>query len=167
MIEGTDDRRTAFQFDGSGVVYLVGTIASATYFLLFVAGTWIAWKRGYALWLPLALILYLPATISFVLTNMRYTITVQPLLLIFAGVAVEAALRRQSIPIAAGGMRAFDACVRRRTGDDCRRVADRARTIRIRRRLHGKGAGATRIDVRLPVFDEDDAAAAVRSTPYC
>jgi hypothetical protein len=94
VIEGTDDRRTAFQFDGSGVVYLVGTIASATYLLLFVAGTWIAWKRGYALWLPLALILYLPATISFVLTNMRYTITVQPLLLIFAGVAVEATLRR-------------------------------------------------------------------------
>jgi hypothetical protein len=44
--------------------------------------------------LPLALIPYLPATISFVLTNMRCTITQQPLLLIFVGVAVEAALRR-------------------------------------------------------------------------
>jgi hypothetical protein len=39
----------------------------------------------------LLLILYIPATISFVLTNMRYTTTVQPLLFIFVAVTIVAA----------------------------------------------------------------------------
>jgi len=92
VLEGDSDRRTAHQFPGSEIVYTVGMVASATYLLLFVVGAWLAWKRGYAIALPLALILYLPATISFVLTNMRYTITVQPLMLIFVAVALDEAI---------------------------------------------------------------------------
>ena len=56
------------------------------YLTFALLGAWIGWRRGYAVLLPLALILYIPATISFVLTNMRYTTTVQPLLLTFVAV---------------------------------------------------------------------------------
>ena len=90
VVQGTDDRRTAQQFEGGRFVYATATLASASYFLMFVCGAWIAWRRGYEVWLPLALIAYVPATIAFVLTNMRYTITVQPLMLVFGAVAIVA-----------------------------------------------------------------------------
>ena len=38
-------------------------------------------------------IAYVPLTICFVLTNMRYTITVQPLMFVFVAIAVAAALK--------------------------------------------------------------------------
>jgi len=37
-----------------------------------------------------------PLTICFVLTNMRYTITVQPLMVAFAGLAIDALLSRRT-----------------------------------------------------------------------
>lgn len=94
IVQGSEDRQTTQQFDRSRVVYLLATVVSGVIFTFFVAGIWLAWRRGYALWLPLALILYVPATIAFVLTNMRYTITVQPLVLTFAAVAVVELLSR-------------------------------------------------------------------------
>ena len=97
VIQGTDDRNTAQQFAHSRLVYFGGTLASTAYLLLFGVGAWLAWRRGYALWVPLALIAYIPATISFVLTNMRYTITVQPLLLMFVAVTLVALLERLGI----------------------------------------------------------------------
>jgi multisubunit Na+/H+ antiporter MnhF subunit len=90
VIMGSDDRGTAHQFDNSRVVYLLGTVASGGFFLLFLAGAWIGWRRGYAVTLPLFLIATLPASIAFVLINMRYTITVQPLILTFAAVSLLA-----------------------------------------------------------------------------
>lgn len=94
IIIGTDDLGTAQQFANSRLVYGVGTLLSSIYLALAVIGAWIGWKRGYAVVLPLALILYIPATISFVLTNMRYTTTVQPLLLILVAVTLVAAADR-------------------------------------------------------------------------
>lgn len=88
VIMGSDDRGTAHQFDNSRVVYLLGTVVSGAFFVLFLAGAWIGWRRGYAVALPLSVIATLPATIAFVLINMRYTITVQPLILIFAAVTL-------------------------------------------------------------------------------
>ncbi len=41
-------------------------------------------------------IVYVPMTICFVLTNMRYTVTMQPLMFVFVAVAVSAALRLDS-----------------------------------------------------------------------
>ncbi|MFM8533259.1 MAG: glycosyltransferase family 39 protein [Acidimicrobiia bacterium] len=94
VIVGTEDRGTAQQFDRSRIVYSAATVVSALYLLLAAIGTWIGWRRGYAVALPLALILYIPATIAFVLTNMRYTTTVQPLMLTFVAVTVVAAVDR-------------------------------------------------------------------------
>jgi hypothetical protein len=95
VILGTDDLGTAQQFDRSRVVYAAGTLLSSLYLALALLGAWIGWRRGYAVLLPLALILYIPVTISFVLTNMRYTTTVQPLLLTFVAVVVVAAADRR------------------------------------------------------------------------
>ena len=94
VIAGTSDVRTAQQFDRSRLVYTAGTVASATYALLLAAGVLVAWRRGASLGLPLLLILYVPATIAPVLTNQRYTVTVQPLAFIFVAVAVSALLER-------------------------------------------------------------------------
>lgn len=88
VIMGSDDQGTAHQFANSGWVYLAGTVVSGGFFLMFLAGAWIGWRRGYAVALPLFVIATLPATIAFVLINMRYTITVQPLILMFAAVVL-------------------------------------------------------------------------------
>ena len=95
VIIGTEDRSTAQQFDRSRFVYAAGTLLSSLYLALALLGAWIGWRRGYAVLLPIALILYIPATISFVLTNMRYTTTVQPLLLTFVAVVLVAAADRR------------------------------------------------------------------------
>jgi len=95
VIVGTEDRSTAQQFDRSRFVYAAGTLLSSLYLALALLGAWIGWRRGYAVLLPIALILYIPATISFVLTNMRYTTTVQPLLLTFVAVVLVAAADRR------------------------------------------------------------------------
>jgi len=88
IVQGSDDRQTTQQFAQGRFVYTAAAVASSTYFVLFLVGAWIAWRKGFAVWLPLALIAYVPATIAFVLTNMRYTITVQPLILMFVAVTV-------------------------------------------------------------------------------
>ena len=92
VIMGSEDQGTAHQFANSRLVYLLGTAVSATFFLLFLAGAWIGWRRGYAVLLPLALVAYIPATIAFVLINMRYTITVQPVIMMFVAVSLVAML---------------------------------------------------------------------------
>lgn len=92
IIRGTSDPMTTQQFARSRLSYGAGFALSAAYFTIFVAGAVIALRqRSPLLWL-LVPIAYLPATISFVLTNMRYTITVQPLMFVFVAVAVVTAL---------------------------------------------------------------------------
>ena len=97
IIMGSDDRGTAHQFAHSRLVYLAGTVVSGGFFLLFLAGAWIGWRRGYAVALHLVVIASLPATIAFVLINMRYTVTVQPVILMFVAVTIAAALERMGL----------------------------------------------------------------------
>ena len=94
IIVGTTDQGTAQQFANSRFVYGAGTLLSLCYLALALTGAWLGWRRGYAVGLPLTLIAYIPATISFVLTNMRYTTTVQPLLLILVAVTFVAVADR-------------------------------------------------------------------------
>ena len=75
-------------------MYAAGTIASGLYLVLFVSGMVISWRRGDPLGLPALLILSIPATLAPVLTNMRYTVTVQPLIFVFIAVALASAARR-------------------------------------------------------------------------
>jgi Dolichyl-phosphate-mannose-protein mannosyltransferase len=91
FIEGSDDLHTAQQFSGSGRVYGVAKAASIALIVLCVAGIWAARRRGAALALPLLIIAYIPATLAFVLTNMRYSITVQPFMFMFVAAALVSA----------------------------------------------------------------------------
>jgi len=102
VVADSGDLHTTQQFDRSRAVYAVATIASIAYLLFFAAGAVIAIRQRDRIGLPLLLILYVPATLAPVLTNMRYTVTVQPLVLMFVAVAVNA-LRRAASPAAALG----------------------------------------------------------------
>jgi len=108
VIRGTDDLATAQQFRWSRVVYGVGTALSVAYLVVFLAGVYVAYRRRSALLLLLVPIVYVPATICFVLTNMRYSVTVQPLMFVFVAVAMVAALNAQP----AGGTNARGASAR-------------------------------------------------------
>ena len=102
IVRGTDDVSTSQQFRGSALVYMVGTTLSIGYLVVFAAGVVIAWRRRSALLLFLLPIVYVPVTICFVLTNMRYTVTMQPLMFAFVALAIATALRVDA-PDGAGG----------------------------------------------------------------
>ena len=93
VVYGTGDQFTSQQFRGSGRVYAVGFAVSIAYLAVFFAGVMIAIRRRSALLLFLIPIVYVPLTICFVLTNMRYTVTVQPLMFAFVALAVVEVLK--------------------------------------------------------------------------
>jgi hypothetical protein len=93
VILGTTDRATTQQFGWGRVAYTAGTVLSAAYFATFLAGVVLAARQRSALVLFLVPIVYVPLTICFVLTNMRYSVTVQPLMFVFVAVAGMAVLR--------------------------------------------------------------------------
>ena len=90
VIRGTSDQMTTQQFESSSRVYLAGTLLSALYLSLFLAGVAVSLRRRARVLILLIPVVYLPLTISFVLTNMRYTITVQPLMFVFVAIALLA-----------------------------------------------------------------------------
>jgi hypothetical protein len=94
VIAGTTDRNTAQQFAGSRFVYTAATAFSVAYLILFIVGVVCAWRRDDHYMLPLLLILYVPATIAPVLTNMRYSVTVQPLVFMFIATALATVFGR-------------------------------------------------------------------------
>jgi hypothetical protein len=95
VVQGTDDNNTAQQFRNSRLVYQTATVVSMTYLVLFLCGVVVAIRQRRRLLLIGAPILYIPLTIAWVLTNMRYTVTVQPLVFTFIAVALLAAVDRR------------------------------------------------------------------------
>lgn len=93
IIRGTDDRRTTYQFPMSRLIFQAAMLASLAYFAAFLAGVAIAWRARSPFLYALIPIAYVPLTICFVLTNMRYTITVQPLMFVFVAMTVAAVLK--------------------------------------------------------------------------
>ena len=89
---GTDDQATTFQYRGSRLIFNAGLILSSAYLAAFFSGVIIAWRARSPFLYALIPIAYVPLTICFVLTNMRYTITVQPLMFVFVALAVGAVL---------------------------------------------------------------------------
>ena len=96
IVRGSEDRSTTQQFNRSTIVYAIATLLSAAYVAIFLYGIVVAWRQRSALLIFLIPIVYVPVTICFVLTNMRYTVTVQPLMFAFVAVAVVAALQLDS-----------------------------------------------------------------------
>jgi Dolichyl-phosphate-mannose-protein mannosyltransferase len=88
VVIGSKDKWTNQQFAGATAVYTAATAASLAFLGLFLAGIVILWRRGADILLPLLLILYVPATIAPLLTNMRYSVTVQPLMFVFVASAL-------------------------------------------------------------------------------
>jgi len=93
IVRGTSDPFTAQQFRWSRFAYAAGSLLSIAYLAVFLAGVVMAWRRRSPLLLFAVPIVYVPLTICFVLTNMRYTVTVQPLMFVFVAVAIVAACR--------------------------------------------------------------------------
>jgi hypothetical protein len=93
IIRGTDDQLTTLQFPLSRLIFQAGLVASIAYFVTFLAGVFIAWRARSPFLYALVPIVYVPLTICFVLTNMRYTVTVQPLMFVFVAIAMAAALK--------------------------------------------------------------------------
>jgi hypothetical protein len=74
------------------LIFDAGMVASIIYLGAFIAGVVIAWRARSPFLYALIPIAYVPLTICFVLTNMRYTITVQPLMFVFVAMTIGAAL---------------------------------------------------------------------------
>ena len=91
FIEGSEDPNTTLQFAGSGRIYKLAEAASVGVLVMFAAGVRAAWRRGCDVALALVVIAYFPATLGFVLTTMRYSLTVQPLLFVFVAAALVSA----------------------------------------------------------------------------
>ncbi|MDP2318135.1 MAG: glycosyltransferase family 39 protein [Acidobacteriota bacterium] len=98
VIQGSDDRRTAIQFENSRTIYLVGQSITFAYALLFVAGVIVAIRRRQVRVLLALPIVYVPATISFMLINARYAMTMQPFMFAFIAILLVAWLDRWSPP---------------------------------------------------------------------
>jgi Dolichyl-phosphate-mannose-protein mannosyltransferase len=96
VIEGTSDVSTAQQFAQSRRIYAAATGVSFVFALLFVFGVVAAGRPGPQALLALLLIAYIPLTLAPVLTNMRYTVTVQPLMLVFTASGLMTVHRRRS-----------------------------------------------------------------------
>jgi len=98
IVWGTDDPATMQQFRGGRVVTAIATVASLLFAALFLLGAIVSWRRGDRVALPLLLVAYVPATIAPMLTNMRYTVTMQPVMFVFVAVALIWLRERASKP---------------------------------------------------------------------
>ncbi|MGE0862884.1 MAG: glycosyltransferase family 39 protein [Vicinamibacterales bacterium] len=98
VIQGSDDGRTAIQFENSRAIYFVGQAITFAYAMLFVAGVLVAIRRRQARALLALPIVYVPATISFMLINARYAMTMQPFMFAFIAILLVAWLDRWSRP---------------------------------------------------------------------
>jgi hypothetical protein len=91
VIIGSTDRLQAVQFRGSAVIYPLLTIASISYAALFAAGVIVAWRRRLDLVVAGVTIAYVPLTVCWFFSEMRYTLTVQPFEFLFMAAAIVAA----------------------------------------------------------------------------
>jgi hypothetical protein len=98
IVEGDSDPFTAHQFSGSSRIYAFATLVTAGLLIVSVAGVVIGWRRGDRIGLPILLIAYVPVTLAPVLINMRYAVTIQPLMFIFVAIAVSAIPRPAGEP---------------------------------------------------------------------
>jgi hypothetical protein len=97
VIRPASSGSATYKFAGAGLVYTGGLLLSVTYFLVFLAGVAIAWRQRSPLLAFLVPIVYVPATICFVLTNQRYSVTVQPLMFAFIALAIVTWWERRKV----------------------------------------------------------------------
>jgi hypothetical protein len=84
----------------AGAAFVLLTAVSFSYVALFVAGVVVAWRRRLDLAIPAMAILFVPWTVRWFFSEMRYSLTVlafEFLLMTVAVVAVFDGLRRPSV----------------------------------------------------------------------
>jgi hypothetical protein len=90
VVRPAGDESVTYSFAGGRAIYAAALVLSLSYLLVFLAGVVLAWRRRSPL-LQLAVpIVYVPLTIAPVLTNQRYTVTMQPLMFAFVAFAIVA-----------------------------------------------------------------------------
>jgi len=94
VVTPSGDRSTVYRFLGSRFVYAAAAVMSTVYLGSFVLGLGIAVRQRRAPVLIVAPVLYIPVTLGYVLTNMRYIGTVQPFVFTFIAVAIVALIGR-------------------------------------------------------------------------
>jgi hypothetical protein len=105
VVRPSGDASITYRFAGGRAIYAAAMVLSLSYLLAFLAGIVLAWRRRSPL-LQLAVpILYVPLTIAPVLTNQRYTVTVQPLMFAFVAFAIVAWLEKGNRREGANGSR--------------------------------------------------------------
>ncbi len=95
VVRPSGDASVTYTFPGGRAIYAVGLVLSVAYLLAFVAGVVLAWRQRSALLQLVVPILYVPLTIAPVLTNQRYTVTMQPLMFAFVALAIVTMLERR------------------------------------------------------------------------
>jgi hypothetical protein len=94
VIRPGGDGRATYRFANASLVYAGGLILSLSYLIVFLTGVAVAWRRRSPLLALLIPIVYVPVTIAMVLTNQRYSVTMQPLMFAFMALAIETVSRR-------------------------------------------------------------------------
>jgi hypothetical protein len=90
VIVPSDDPWATYRYRGSRAIYAGAMIVSLAYFTVFLAGVALALRARRAAWQLMLPVIYIPATLCYVLTNMRYTVTVQPFMFAFIALALAA-----------------------------------------------------------------------------
>jgi hypothetical protein len=88
VVVPTDDPWATYQYRGSRAIYAAAMAASVVYLGLFVVGLVTTARSRAVPWQLMLPVVYIPATLCYVLTNMRYTVTVQPFVFAFVAIAV-------------------------------------------------------------------------------
>jgi hypothetical protein len=91
VVMADDDTRTVYSYRASRLIYRTAMGVSIAYLALFVAGLIVAIRTRTLCWQLVLPIVYIPATLCFVLTNMRYTVTAQPFVFVFIALALRTA----------------------------------------------------------------------------
>jgi Dolichyl-phosphate-mannose-protein mannosyltransferase len=94
LVQGSSDAFTAHQFRRSGIIYKIGFIFSLSIMVIMVLGIVIGFRRKMAVGLFLLPILYIVLTIAPLLKNMRYSMTVQPFMIIFISITIYSLFSR-------------------------------------------------------------------------
>ncbi len=94
VIKGSRDAFTAHQFPGSGYVYGIAFLVTLAVFLAMLAGVVIAFKKQYSVLIILTPVVYIILTLGLLQANTRFSMAVQPFLLVFFAISVEALLKK-------------------------------------------------------------------------
>lgn len=94
VIRGSKDFKTAYQFINSGLIWSISSVISILYLLGMILGVAISISRRYPVMLFLSPIIYISVTTCFFVSNMRYSIPVQPYFFFFISILIIAFLER-------------------------------------------------------------------------